>query len=399
MGDVRGLQPGLPANDSLAIMSPFQDTDDELHEKINSILTGIPGRIRLKSVPAQDTDQQSVISSASSSRRHMLRSKSSFSSLSRSGTPTPSITMAPAFSRATRSHAHTNDDNAVRVYHLHHKGKTQPTKLFVRSVGPSGERVMVRVGGGWADLGEYLREYVLHHGRRAGSTANVEVQGLPTPSSDTFSTPNSTVILTPDADRNLMLSRPGSVLSNRPSSSLAVRKTRRPSKPAAELPALTTANIETATSDHLSPLVNLSSRRPSISSVNSVSVSSTIGEYLNQSGSPYQPSGRTPSSVSHSTPLGLAGPKPRSRQVSMTPESEAWVEDIVGQARKTSSSLKPEHAHSNRPESRIDHQDLSSSVRPARRRDSNARSVSDIGAGGLNRRVLLRGLDGSTRRE
>ena len=146
-GDENSLRFQDLSDGNVATISPFRDTDEDLHEKIHSILTSIPGRIRLKPVPAQDSDQQSVISSTSSLLRYNLRSKSSYSSLTRSGTPTPSITMAPAFSRTKNVHAHSTDNNAVRVYHLHHKGKTQPTKLFVRSVGPSGERVMVRVGG------------------------------------------------------------------------------------------------------------------------------------------------------------------------------------------------------------------------------------------------------------
>lgn len=55
---------------------------------------------------------------------------------------------------------------------------------------------MVRVGGGWADLGEYLREYVIHHGRRKVSeTPRVEVQGIKTRSSPSYASPGT--MLTP----------------------------------------------------------------------------------------------------------------------------------------------------------------------------------------------------------
>ena len=37
---------------------------------------------------------------------------------------------------------------------------------------------MVRVGGGWADLGEYLRQYAEHHGRRTISEGKFEILGL-----------------------------------------------------------------------------------------------------------------------------------------------------------------------------------------------------------------------------
>lgn len=37
---------------------------------------------------------------------------------------------------------------------------------------------MVRVGGGWCDLGEYLRTYAEHHGRRTASDGKIEVHSL-----------------------------------------------------------------------------------------------------------------------------------------------------------------------------------------------------------------------------
>jgi hypothetical protein len=114
-----------------------------------------------------------------------------------------------------------------------------------------------------------------------------------------------------------------------------------------------------------------------------MSVASTAGESAYAS-TPLSTSTMGPTFSSHSAPLGLAGPKPKSRQVSMSPESEAWVEDVVGQARKTSSTLR--------------HERSSGSLRGLRQRDQwdrgpKLRSVSDIGSVGLNKRVFLRGLD------
>jgi hypothetical protein len=358
-------------------MRPLIEPDNDLQEKINSILTGIPGRIHLSSTPAYDFDQRSTLSGISTSKRERLGSRSPFSTPSRSSTPTPSLNLTPAVSRPRRKRAHRNDDNSVRVYHLHHRGKTAPTKLFVRTVGENGERVMVRVGGGWADLGEYLREYVLHHGRHTGSSGPIEVQGLPAPGSSAAYSPGSTLV--PSIEHE----RPASVISNRPMSSLSVRKTRRTSKPA-ELPKLTAENIEMVT-ENIPPAPASSRRRPSVSSITSVSMSSILGD---GSGvySPHPGSARMP--PSHSTPLGLAGPKPRTRHVSMTPESEAWVEDVIGQARRTSSSTtKP--ATQKHADPRMD-RELHNSSR------MSLRSVSDIGTAGLNKRVLLKGLGGKT---
>jgi hypothetical protein len=242
---------------------------------------------------------------------------------------------------------------------------------------------MVRVGGGWADLGEYLREYALHHGRRTASNGCVEVQGLPTQSSPTCSSPVSNLTPTSENGCSTSLSRPNSVLSTRPSSSLAVRKIRRPSGPASGLPNVAAANVQQAT-EPLSPVSRTSSRRRlSVSSTNSITALSTFGEVENIS-TPHPPSTRAVTPGVHSTPLGLAGPKPRSRHVSMSPESEAWVEDVIGQARKTSASHNP----SKHGESRIERE--RSGEGPLK--GPKFRSASDIGTSNLNKRVLLRSL-------
>lgn len=352
-------------------MRPVNEADEDLQEKIHSILTGIPGQIRLSNNPASDFDQRSVISSVSMSMRNQFGSRSPYSTPSRAGTPTPSGSFTPT-SRPKRTTSYKSEDKTVRVYHLHHRGKTQPTKLFVRTVGEGGERVMVRVGGGWADLREYLREYVIHHSRQTPSKSQVEVKGLPTSTS-----PGSTV--TPSADHTPSVPRPSSVMSNRPGSSLSVRKTRRPSKPASDLPALTAENIDIAGEELPSPSFP-SARRGSVSSINSVSMSSILGDGSSVY-SPHPGSARTPHTQS-STPLGLAGPKPRTRHVSMTPESEAWVENVVGQARRTSSTVKPIHKIT---DPRVDRELHNSSK-------MSVRSVSDIGSVGRNKRVLLKGL-------
>jgi hypothetical protein len=64
------------------------------------------------------------------------------------------------------------------VYRFHRAGDEAPIRLFVRLVGENGERVMVRVGGGWSDLEAYLRTYAAHHGRRTISEARVEIEGV-----------------------------------------------------------------------------------------------------------------------------------------------------------------------------------------------------------------------------
>ncbi|OKL62641.1 hypothetical protein UA08_01382 [Talaromyces atroroseus] len=356
---------------------PVNEADSDLQEKIHTILTGIPGKIRLSNKPASDYDQQSVISSISSTKRNRIQARSPFSTPSRAGTPAPSEGF-PSSSKQRRTTSHKSEDKTVRVYHLHHRGKTEPTKLFVRTVGEDGERVMVRVGGGWADLGEYLREYVLHHGRQTPSNSNVEVKDL----SATANSPGST---TSTATAVAMPSSPDhpSTMCDRPASSLSVRKTRRISRPS-ELPELAIDSVETV-ADNL-PLPSFpSGRRTSVSSLNSVSVTSILGDGSSVY-SPHPGSARTPHSVS--TPLGLAGPKPRSRHVSMTPESEAWVEDVIGQARRTSSIVKPTQRHS-------DHHLMNRDVLNSSR--MGTRSVSDLASVGRSKRVILKGLESQDR--
>lgn len=335
-------------------VSSSKSADDQLDERISSILTTIPARIHLGPAPALDPDQRSVASSISPHKNDRLSSASSHLTPSRSGTPTPSLTLTPAFSsRSRHSHSRTPEEGSVRLYHLHRGGKSRPTKLFVRAVGADGERVMVRVGGGWADLGEYLREYALHHGRRRGAPeGTVEVQGLPSRGSSTFSSPTATLFPSTNNGGATPLSRPASAIGRRPSSSLGIQQPRRVSltpEPADMMAAESPSPHSTASMD----------RRLSVSSNNSGG-GSAVGD----------------SPPSYSTPLGLAGPKPRSRRVSMSPESEAWVEDVLGQARKTS-----RHAKVGGP-----------SRECTIGKEQKPRSVSDIGTAGLNKRVLLRGL-------
>ncbi|RAL02699.1 GAS2 domain protein [Aspergillus ibericus CBS 121593] len=355
-----GSRPSTPG-------SQLRRPKDHLDEKITSILSTLPTRIHLMSVEDKDFDGNSVATSIPLKAKERFRSISPQGMPSRSSTPTPSLTLTPAPSRRRYSHAHAPEESSVKLYHLHRGGKTAPTKLFVRSVGESGERVMVRVGGGWADLGEYLREYAIHHGRRhVSDTPRVEVQGLTTRTSPTYSTSGRR---TP--------SRPRSVISNRPSSSLAMRKTRR------------TSNVSDVTefraggemlNASYSPISTVSSRRRlSASSNASMGAASSASEFRH--GSSCSPSTTAAGGSSHSIPLGLAGPKPRPRHVTISPESEAWVEDVLGQARR-SSSLRP---YNYVPP--LDQEPASKAPTIPK-----SRSISDLGMVGSSRRVALRGL-------
>ncbi|KAJ0425305.1 hypothetical protein BJY00DRAFT_275158 [Aspergillus carlsbadensis] len=341
---------------------------DQMDEKINSILTSLPGRIHL--VQADQDDDAVSVASSLPFRGERFRSHSPQGTPTRSFTPTPSLTLRPTISR--RRHSHAPEESSVKLYHLHRGGKSAPTKLFVRTVGENGERVMVRVGGGWADLAEYLREYAIHHGRRhVSETPRVEVEGLSSRESPSYSPPGSRV---PSGSGRHVPARPRSVLSNRPASSLAVRKTRRSSN-VSDFADFRTSSAGDALNVSFSPMSSaFPGRRLSVSSNISAGAMSSVSEMRHGS----------PSTVgaSPAMPLGLAGPKPRAKHATISPESEAWVEDVLGQARR-SSSLRPFKLGIPPPETEPEGH---TPTLP------KSRSISDIGKAGSSKRVALRGL-------
>ncbi|KAL2844694.1 hypothetical protein BJX68DRAFT_242851 [Aspergillus pseudodeflectus] len=361
----------LPSGTQSRPSSPtkrFLRPKDQMDEKINSILTTLPGRIHL--VQADQDDDAVSVASSLPFRRERFRSHSPQGTPTRSFTPTPSLTMRPTISR--RRHSHAPEESSVKLYHLHRGGKSAPTKLFVRTVGENGERVMVRVGGGWADLAEYLREYAIHHGRRhVSETPRVEVEGLSSRESPSYSPPGSRV---PSGSGRHVPARPRSVLSNRPASSLAVRKTRRSSN-VSDFADFRTSSAGDALNVSFSPMSSaFPNRRLSVSSNISAGAMSSVSEMRHGS----------PSTVgaSPAIPLGLAGPKPRAKHATISPESEAWVEDVLGQARR-SSSLRPFKLGIPPPEAESEG---NTPTLP------KSRSISDIGKAGSSKRVALRGL-------
>ncbi|KAF2404926.1 hypothetical protein EJ06DRAFT_525496 [Trichodelitschia bisporula] len=156
--------------------SPTKPTSPNipLEQQISNILETLPAPIRLRSHPRATTPTPNLTHRKPSSNN--LHRRSATPSL----TPLPTLTLAPA-DESTSRRSGTASDPEIKLYHLSRNDMDKPIKLFVRRVGENGERVMVRVGGGWADLGEYLRMYAEHHGRRAVSEGRVEVVGLPTP--------------------------------------------------------------------------------------------------------------------------------------------------------------------------------------------------------------------------
>lgn len=177
---------------------------------------------------------------------------------------------------------------------------------------------MVRVGGGWADLGEYLREYASHHGRRVVSGASeddkVEIQDLPSRVVSNSST-NSYATVRPTGNNNGRSSpvpRPHSVLEReRPMSSLYIRKTRKSVGEQSESSTSTMSFTPSTPNPASPPRVNYDT--PPSGAARSVSRMS----WTNDDGG-----------------LGLAGPKTKAKAISE--RDQEWVESMKEKVRLAS---------------------------------------------------------------
>lgn len=283
------------------VLSDASGEDDHLRRQINEILENIPAKVHLSSQPTavnhlNPPDLQLPYTKPRSTADKPVRSRSSMSS--RAGTP--SFMLAPV-SRPQKQRG--NQD--IKLYHLSRGTGEPPIKLFIRCVG---ERVMVRVGGGWADLGEYLKEYAVHHSRRShqGADSRVEVRDMPR-SFSSLSTRNS---VSPPG-RPSPPSRPASVAGS--TSPIYVKKTRKSS----------------GGEDLLGPRLP---RTPLAyggagASETPSSVSGSTGRSRSSSGI---------SSTEGDSSLGMAGPRSMKKDISQ--ESLEWVESIKEKVRAASSS-------------------------------------------------------------
>ena len=267
------LTKGNPQGNPVTQSSQPQDAmnvEDRLEARISSILTTLPTNIRLVSGLEANSDA----SQASTSPKTPPRSSKFRLRRAQTSQTTPTLTLAPADPKSTKSSSMTNEP-ATKIYHLHQPGKDVPIKLHVRLVGEAGERVMVRIGGGWADLAEYLKEYASHHGRRSVSDTRFDIQGLPSssPSQPNNASPNS---------------RPSSSRSN-PIAPLFRRQQTTPGK---------FDSSQTTTPMSESPQIRIDT-------------------------------GATDEEASPS--LGLAGPKTKNLDIS--PRKQAWVDDLMEQAK------------------------------------------------------------------
>ncbi|KAL9107359.1 MAG: hypothetical protein Q9227_007724 [Pyrenula ochraceoflavens] len=375
----RSLKSPLKSSDSPSVKasprsykSPKKTVDETLDEKISDILTTIPMKIRLAtdSDPADNTAKdafgkskplQPTVSDSQSKKSELSSSgPASTTNSTRSPTPTPSLTLAPA--RRSKGSGPSFSDTDVRLYHLSRNNANQakdaaPMKLFVRLVGDEPQRVMVRVGGGWADLAEYLREYAVHHGGSRRISGNkFDVQNLPDrrsispvgpgPLSRTSTALSISKVRPPRPASALDLFGMTSQPIQRPASSLEILQNPRrmtlsaavdPASPSSEYSATPTTPTTTSLSIPGSRQVS------SFSTLGASSNGSPSGQFAFDFGF-NQP--KSPSALPY-TPLGAAGPKlaAKSRTTSSTyvetASDEKWVDDMVSSARRSSGRPTP----------------------------------------------------------
>ncbi|EUC48272.1 hypothetical protein COCMIDRAFT_87992 [Bipolaris oryzae ATCC 44560] len=330
---------------------------EELERKISDILTTIPAHIRLTSGPGPNAPEvkpaRGLTAKGSRTYLRAARSVSNFKA--------PELVLSPAKSEfdlhnassGRRSAAAARGDNDIKLYHLTQPGKEQPVKLFIRRVGENGERVMVRVGGGWSDLGEYLRQYAEHHGRRTASEGKFEVVGLEIKNSD--QSPG----------------RPESVMS---------RRERRISS-GYPIPSPSTTPVKASGLGVGISIDQTPPRRPTFHAS-----TPERGE------EPDVPSTTSSHSSWQGKEVGLAGPT--SKKLDLSSDKLVWIEGMMKQARTVSTNAIP----TDRPVSQRDERPLTSGgSRPGSRAGPGGAlggkkpEFKDLGRVGGTRRLFMKG--------
>ncbi|EPE02963.1 gas2 domain-containing protein [Ophiostoma piceae UAMH 11346] len=319
--------------------------DDQLQQQISEILESIPAKIHLSSQPSPSFSHLNPPDFKMPVQPRKPRTHSSQSFHGPDGTTTrslssmstrsmtPSFLLAPAYARKPRQQRGNQD---IKLYHLSRSTGEAPIKLFIRLVGGSGERVMVRVGGGWADLSEYLKEYASHHSRRSksgGESAKIEIRDLP------VTLPTSSSVATSLHNRvgSSPPSRPGSAMDRRrPESplgmpSLNVRKVRRAT--GGSLGSSLGGSLGGDSNDTSALSIsngNSSSKRPPQTPLASVT-NNTDSNSPSSGGSGRSRSSSAVSWTEEDSSLGMSGP--RAKNIEMSDESKAWVESVKERVR------------------------------------------------------------------
>ena len=140
---------------------PLKPGEDNFDRHVSEVLDRVHAPIKFRSRPGAETPVSRTAEPRTYSGPRPKAER-----------PGRNLTLAPAEPSPRKA---ATAEPEVKLYHLTQAGRSEPIKLFVRLVG-EGERVMVRVGGGWADLADYLRQYAEHHGSRTVSENVLELQ-------------------------------------------------------------------------------------------------------------------------------------------------------------------------------------------------------------------------------
>lgn len=367
---------------------PKVNVEKTLDARIHSIVNSLPSRVRLTKTVEETSGRKS---------RSPDGKRVPSASSSRTTTPT-----APNLSDRASTRKQFSQPGDIKLYHLHRADGQTPIKLFVRLVGETGERVMVRVGGGWADLAEYLKEYATHHAsQRKIVSERIEITDLP----KSLRSSASNASLRRENERNLRSaasnaslrrgvtpgpgSRPtsplppprgASTVNNKLTSSPIYDRNRKsldprtpPARGRPTSPQVTPPNINSR------PVSRASFGGPSFRSSSRLSFVE-YNESYNSSFEEASPRGTRTPTLTVTTPLGLAGPRAKNGEVS--PERKAWVEGILGRVRV---------AHDGHVEMMKDPALTKSPTGSARGGDpSKSEKLEDMGKVGSTRRVFVK---------
>lgn len=336
---------------------PRQSLDD----KVNGILAALASPVRLTA-----SNLQKLSETTSKRQPRPFEAPSSIPAPRSIGSNPSVMSDATSFSRGGRRHVPSIPGD-IKLYHLHRTDGQAPIKLYIRLVGEKGERVMVRVGGGWADLAEYLKEYATHHGskRRVVSEGRIEIQDFGGTAHHHSLHPSRSISSLRSASPG---SRPSSPhTGNRSRSASAMGYNRRAESPfsrRAESPSLASPpriamrGGHNGTTKDLPITPTLPVFQPLTYQRQSGLSPPTGSRPPSRPGSSHSAAGvirRSASRMSFTSafesgdmgglidpgppkPLGLAGPKGKKSEIS--PENQAWVEGMLGEVQKVSAGRR-----------------------------------------------------------
>lgn len=172
---------------------------------------------------------------------------------------------------------------------------------------------MVRVGGGWSDLGEWLRNYAEHHGRRAASESAFEVVQITPPVHDaSIISPVSNT--TPTSRRTSMVGSIGSSAIN--------GTTLSSSRSTSRVGAVSPAFVDRNTPSRLHSPILRSEEFLSATPLTGGSVQPNNGN-------------RKASSPWDEGAARLMGPAIAKKEKPLSEEKSRWVDGVVEQAKRT----------------------------------------------------------------